>query len=87
MNEIDNFFTEKEEPKAGIAKLTPKDRVKTYRLKQMEKNPNWDRERAKKWRTEHRENYLYGQARFFFNKLTAEQRKRLLDESHMPVLP
>ena len=86
MNEVENFFGEAGVKTDLTIKLTPKDRAKAYRLKQMEKNPNWDRESAKKWRTGHRDNYLYGQARFFFNKLTSEQRKRLLDELQMPNL-
>jgi catalase len=61
-------------------KLTPKERAKAYRLKMIAINPNWDRERAKKWREAHKDNYYYGQARFFFNKLTLEQKQRLLSE-------
>jgi catalase len=79
----DSAIAETHDETDGIkssGKLTPKERAKAYRLKQIEKNPNWDREHAKKWRESHPENYYYGQARFFFKKLTVEQRNRLLNE-------
>jgi len=61
-------------------KITPKERSKAYRLKKLQENPNWDKERMKKWRINHPGNYTYGQARHFFRRLTPEQRTRLLNE-------
>ena len=62
-------------------KITPKERSKLYREKKLRTNPNWDKERAKKWRTEHPEAYNYGQCKHFWKRLNPEQRTRLLNES------
>lgn len=61
-------------------KIEPKERSRLYRLKKLQQNPNWDKERMKKWRTTHPGNYNYGQARHFLRRLTLEQRTRLLNE-------
>jgi catalase len=84
---IDEYFGKTEEVEIRKhEKLTPRDRAKLYRTKKLKENPNWDKIRMKKWRTEHKDSYHYGQARFHFRKLTAEQKTRLLDESKMPSL-
>jgi len=53
--------------------------AKLYREKKLKENPNWDRERAKNYRLKHAENYNFIQARYFFRKLTPEQKKSLVD--------
>lgn len=62
-------------------KIEPKERSKLYRERKLQQNPNWDKERMKKWRTTHPEAYNYGQCRHFYKKLTSEQKTRLLNES------
>lgn len=83
MEEIKNFFDgkEKQDEAALKAKLMPKERTKLYREAKLKENPNWDKERMRKWRTEHKDSYHYGQAKFHYKKLTIEQKQRLLNES------
>lgn len=82
MSEIDNYFgmPEKEAEIRKHDKLEPKERTRLYREKKLKENPNWDKERMKKWRNTHPDSWNYGQCRYFFRKLTAEQRQRLLND-------
>lgn len=79
MEEIKSFFDERESNLN--AKLLPKERARLYREQKLKENPNWDKERMKRWRTEHKDSYHYGQAKFHYKKLTIEQKQRLLNES------
>lgn len=82
MEEIKNFFDEKEKQDENNlkAKLLPKDRARLYREQKLKENPNWDKERMKRWRTKHKDTYHYGQAKHHFSKLTSEQKQRLLHD-------
>lgn len=79
MDEIKDFFDKKivETPKPP--KTEPKELTKAYRARKLKENPKWDAERAKAYRLKHPETYNFIQARYFWKKLTAEQ-KRLLNE-------
>jgi hypothetical protein len=57
-------------------------RMRKYYEKKRKEDPEWNAIRQRKFRAKYPEKHNYIMARWYFKKLTLEQKKKLLEEAH-----